>query len=107
MVAAVETMAYAGEVPWHGLGVEVPADLTPAQMLEKAGLDWTVSKKPLVYEIEKADKSIGLVKAGKKMALVRDSDNQFLDVVSEAWNPLQNEEAFDFFNDFVLSLIHI
>lgn len=101
MVAAVETMAYAGEVPWHGLGVEVPADLTPAQMLEKAGLDWTVSKKPLVYEIEKADKSIGLVKAGKKMALVRDSDNQFLDVVSEAWNPLQNEEAFDFFNDFV------
>ena len=54
MVAAVETMAYAGEVPWHGLGVEVPADLTPAQMLEKAGLDWTVSKKPLVYEIEKA-----------------------------------------------------
>ena len=23
MVAAVETMAYAGEVPWHGLGVKV------------------------------------------------------------------------------------
>ena len=96
MVAAVETMAYAGQVPWHGLGVEVPSDLTPDQMLEKAGLDWTVSKKPLTYAHEGRN-----VQAGKKMALVRDTDGKFLDVVSEAWNPLQNSEAFDFFNDFV------
>ena len=44
MVAAVETMAYAGEVPWHGLGVPVSNDLTPAQMMQKAGLDWTVNE---------------------------------------------------------------
>ena len=35
-------MAYSGEVPWHGLGTEVPADLTPEQMLEAAGLNWEV-----------------------------------------------------------------
>ena len=44
MVAAVETMAYAGEVPWHGLGVPVSNDLTPAQMMKKAGLDWRVEE---------------------------------------------------------------
>ena len=27
-------MAYAGAVPWHGLGTRVPADLTPEQMLQ-------------------------------------------------------------------------
>ena len=27
MAAAVETMAYAGEVPWHGLGVQVEDNL--------------------------------------------------------------------------------
>jgi phage/plasmid-like protein (TIGR03299 family) len=35
------------------------------------------------------------------MALYRESDGKFLDVVSETWNPVQNEEAFDFFNEFV------
>ena len=33
MAHAVETMAYAGEVPWHGLGKQVLPDLTPEQML--------------------------------------------------------------------------
>ncbi len=37
------SMAYAGETPWHGLGTEVPNDLTPAQMLKAAGLDWKVN----------------------------------------------------------------
>ena len=39
MAHNVETMAYAGEVPWHGLGKRVPADLTSDQMLQAAGLD--------------------------------------------------------------------
>ena len=42
----VETMAYAGEVPWHGLGTPVSNDLTPNQMMVKAGLDWSVNKVP-------------------------------------------------------------
>ena len=42
----VETMAYAGEVPWHGLGVPVSNDLTPTMMMEKAGLDWRVEEVP-------------------------------------------------------------
>src|SRR6056300_1121700 len=36
MAHMVETMAYAGETPWHGLCVPVSNDLTPAQMNEKA-----------------------------------------------------------------------
>ena len=33
MAHEVETMAYAGELPWHGLGTEVSNDLTPIQMM--------------------------------------------------------------------------
>ena len=42
MAHEVETMAYAGEVPWHGLGVKIHNDLTPMSMMEKAGLNWKV-----------------------------------------------------------------
>ena len=91
----VETMAYAGEVPWHGLGTKVPSDLTPEQMLQAAGLDWEVNKVDLTY-------GDGLVVPGKK-GLVRSSDGAYLDTIGDDWNPLQNSEAFEFFNDFVMA----
>lgn len=95
MAHMVETMAYAGETPWHGLGYKVPADLTPAQMLEAAGLDWTVEKFPAY-----ANYGDGPVTVGRS-ALVRNSDLKMLDVVSDDWNPIQNQEAFEFFNEFI------
>ena len=52
MTAAVETMAYAGQVPWHGLGTEVSNDLSVEEMLYAAGLDWRVRKEPTFYEIK-------------------------------------------------------
>ena len=88
-------MAYAGETPWHGLGTKVPADLTPAQMLEAAGLNWTVEKVPAFAKVGGKQVAIG------QSALVRSMDDSILDVVSDDWNPVQNEEAFDFFNEFV------
>ena len=41
------SMAYAGDLPWHGLGFKVSNDLTPEQMMEAARLDWTVDTVPL------------------------------------------------------------
>ena len=95
MVAAVETMAYAGQVPWHGLGTKVLSDLTPDQMLVEAGLDWEVKKVPAYANVGGEQVAIG------KSALVRTSDNTVLDVVGDDWNPLQNAQAFEFFSDFV------
>ena len=88
-------MAYVGAVPWHGLGVKVPADLTPEQMLDAAGLNWSVEKIPAYANVGGKNVKIG------QSALVRDRDNKILDVVSDDWNPVQNAEAFDFFNEFV------
>ena len=95
MVNGVAQMAYVGQVPWHGLGMKVPADLSPTQMLEIAGLDWSVEKIPAFSTINGQQVAIG------QSALVRSSDDSILDVVSDDWNPVQNQEAFDFFNEFV------
>ena len=95
MAHMVETMAYAGAVPWHGLGVGVSNDLTPEQMLEKAGLNWTVHEVPSFVHFQGKEIPTGL------KSLVRSSDNQILTNVGENWHPVQNETAFEFFNEFV------
>ena len=95
MAHEVETMAYAGETPWHGLGVPVLSDLTPAQMLDKAGLNWSVDKVPAYVKLGDQEIATG------QSALVRSSDNAILSNVSDDWKPVQNETAFEFFNDFV------
>jgi phage/plasmid-like protein (TIGR03299 family) len=90
-------MAFVGEVPWHGLGVEVPADLTPAQMLKAAGLDWEVEKIPAFAKIDGKQVKVG------HSALVRKTDHKMLTVVTDDWNPVQNQEAFEFFHEFVMN----
>ena len=94
MAHMVETMAYAGQVPWHGLGKKVPADLSPEQMLNAADLDWTVQKVPAFAKVNDQNVNVGW------SALIRSSDNRILDVVSNDWNPVQNHEAFQFFNEY-------
>ena len=89
------SMAYAGSVPWHGLGKQVSADLTPDQMLEEANLNWTVEKIPAYATVDGKQISVG------RSALIRSSDNSILDIVSNDWNPVQNAQAFEFFNDFI------
>ena len=99
MINGEAQMAYAGAKPWHGLGVEVHNDLTPGQIMAKAGLDWGVEKKDLSFTLP--DGSQEVVK-GKK-ALVRDRDQKVLDVVGDDWNPVQNHDAFEFFSEYVMA----
>lgn len=96
IVDGVANMAYVGEVPWHGLGKRVPGDVSPEQMLKAANLDWTVEKRPMFF----SDNNGSPVMTNAQ-ALVRSTDSKVLTVVTERWNPVQNQEAFEFFNDFV------
>ena len=98
MIDGVAQMAYAGDKPWHGLGVEVSNDLTPAQMQKKAGLDWEVEKMPLSFTNRG-----GKLQSVNKHALVRSHDSKVMDVIGDDWNPVQNTEAFEFFSEYVLA----
>ena len=97
MAHQVETMAYAGETPWHGLGVPVSNDLTPAQMMEKAGVDWSVQECESFVDFNGERISTG------QKALVRSTDGKVLTNVGKDWNPVQNEQAFEFFSEYVFA----
>mgnify|MGYP001262419301 CR=1 FL=1 len=93
----VETMAYAGKTPWHGLGRKVKDGLSPDQMLKEAGLDWIVSKRPAYYK----DTNAGKYHISPDWnLLVRESDNTVLGPCGKNYTPIQNREVFKFFNKF-------
>ena len=71
-----------------------PPDLSPVQMLKKAKLNWTVEAVPSFVEFNDTK-----IPTGQK-SLVRSSDGKVLSNVGEGWFPVQNEQAFEFFNDF-------
>ena len=90
--------AYAGDRPWHGLGTQVSNDLTPNQIMRKAGLDWTVHEVESYVDFE-GDK----IPTGQK-SLIRSTDHKVLTNVGGDWKPVQNEEAFEFFSEYVLAV---
>lgn len=98
MVNGKASMAYAksGGTPWHNLGVAVDDNLSPQEMLQVANLDWMVEAVETYADYEGKK-----VPTGTK-ALIRDVDGKVLAPhIGTDWNPVQNHEAFAFFNDFV------
>jgi len=65
-------MAYAGDVPWHGLGTQVSDTIDSDGMMKAAGLDWSVSKQPMYYVDDLGHKG----EIPGKSALVRSSDKK-------------------------------
>src|ERR1700722_16666699 len=95
MPAQVETMAYFGAIPWHGLGTALEdADLYDWQRAcEKSGLNWDVELTPLVT----ADTNAKVAHRGVR----RTSDNRILGVVGPRYCALQNRDAFRWFQPFL------
>jgi phage/plasmid-like protein (TIGR03299 family) len=91
----IENMFYMGDAPWHKLGVKVETAPTMEQAVKLAGLDWNVSLVPLLT----ADTG----KLVTHQAVQRDSDQSILGVVGPDYKPLQNTEAFKFFDVFLQS----
>ena len=92
MPANVETMFYTGATPWHGLGEKLEEAPTISEAIEQSGLNWEVGTKDLVtkdgYDVP-------------ARATYRKSDNSILGVVGPRYVPLQNKDAFEWFQPFV------
>ena len=78
--------------PWHSLGMELNHPQTARDAIAMAGLDYTVVKKPLK------------LKSGLKKdayAIVRLDTNDVLGFVNKSYEPIQNIDAFTFFDTVV------
>jgi phage/plasmid-like protein (TIGR03299 family) len=101
MVANVETMFYHGEIPWHGQGTCLDHPATAEEAIKAAGLDWKVLLK-FVYITEATGAfNLEAFTPIHYRAVVRETDGQVYGVVSPSYCPIQNHEAFGFFDSVV------
>jgi phage/plasmid-like protein (TIGR03299 family) len=96
-------MFYVNERPWHGLGTRLTSPPTSAEAIRAARLDWRVVKAPL-YVANQA----GIYRLPKRFALLREDqigqpDCHVFGIVGRQYEPLQNAEAFEFFDPLVRS----
>jgi len=92
MPAAVEKMMFVGETPWHGLGNQLDEAPSIGEAIDAAGLDWEVGLKDL--------QTVDGVPVSHR-ATYRKTDGSILGVVGPRYTPLQNRDAFDWFQPFL------
>jgi len=94
-------MFYVNEPPWHGLGQELSEPATAAEAIKAAHLDWHVRKVPL-YACE----GLNNCRVPRRYAIVPsfawgEPQCPVFGIVGESYEPLQNAEAFGFFDPIV------
>mgnify|MGYP002143186270 CR=1 FL=1 len=87
-----------GEKPWHGLGHTLATAPSIREGIVLAGLNWRVSLRPLTSTL--TDGGVA-VPVPDHLAVWREDNGAILGVVGESFHPLQNEEAFAFFQPLV------
>lgn len=88
----VDTMAYAGETPWHGLGTRLPEDMPTLDMIGAAGLGWMVEKRPVFYQRGEQFEAVP-----DRFTVCRSDTGASLGAtVSGRYEPFQNAELFAF-----------
>lgn len=92
----VESMMYEQtEKPWHGLGKAVKGLQTAEEAIIKAGLDWEVELLPVYIQNGK------YIEIPDRKAVSRKTDHRVYNVVGNRYAPIQNKEAFNFFDAVV------
>ena len=87
-------MAYTGRTPWHNLGQNIEGAFDAETALREANLDWEVEVAPLYYETDTSTR----VESTKGKLVRRVDTGDELGVVGPKYSPLQNKDAFAFFD---------
>jgi phage/plasmid-like protein (TIGR03299 family) len=95
MAHEVESAFFVQKPAWHGLGALLDNPPTAEEAIKSAGLDWEVK----LVDLHTADDKQTVT----HKAVRRSSDNSILGVVGPDFEPLQNRDAFGWFNPFIES----
>ena len=100
-IAGKSAMMYAGQVPWHGLGTPLKKPATAAEAIRAASLDWEVVKTPLHLKQHKRYQVVADRFAMVRADQLKQKMPRVLGIVGKDYTPLQNREAFNWFDPIV------
>ena len=99
MAHQIETMAYTGATPWHGLGNHL-SEQQPIQIwLKEAGMDWTIEQSDVLFNADNSALHIRPYTDSK--VLFRSDSLTPLSVVSNRYKVVQPHEVLNFYKDLV------
>ncbi|RDZ27476.1 DUF932 domain-containing protein [Lysobacter silvisoli] len=98
----VETMAYTGERPWHGLGNLLAPQQPIAVWKKQAGMDWKIEEAEVRYVA--GNNAIGVIHAFPEHKVLYRSDTRApLSVVSKRFQVVQPGQILEFYRDLTAS----
>jgi len=95
----VSTMAYAGAIPWHGLGKSLPANQSIETWAQAAGMDWRIEESPVQFIAESAGHLGSIHSFNEQKVLYRSDTAEPLSVVSNRYKVVQPMEILEFYRD--------
>lgn len=99
MAHQVETMAYVGATPWHGLGNQ----LSPHQPIDvwakQAGMDWRIESSDVSFMAKNDRNQSIIVPFEEQRVLYRSDTHAPLSVVSQRFQEVQPREILEFYRD--------
>lgn len=87
-------VAFSGEVPWHSLGIPIPAGTSVHDAMRIAKMDWTVTKKRLTLPFPDGRET-------DSYAILREKDSRILGYTGPDYVPVQNADAFLHFQKLI------
>lgn len=120
MAHLIDSMAYVGDTPWHGLGNVLERKQPIEVWAQQAGMDWTIMQSPVHFKTgesggsatEQADQQAALQRKdswlvelestlpfNEHKVLFRSDTKQPLSVVSQRYHVVQPREILEFYRD--------
>ncbi|WP_124083877.1 DUF932 domain-containing protein [Burkholderia gladioli] len=96
----VQTMAYVGQEPWHGLGNRLAPNQPIEVWADRAGMNWTIESSEVRFVASGSGSGIGTIHAFPDQKVLYRSDNELpLSVVSARYQVVQPRQILEFYRD--------
>jgi phage/plasmid-like protein (TIGR03299 family) len=98
MAHEIDSLAWVGDRPWHGLGIEMGDDPSVGEAAEKSGLVWTARKEPLYRQLKN-----GELRPSCVQVVLRDDNDYELGYVKPGYTIYQLSDMWRLITPFVES----